>query len=126
MDWDRHKGWTLLLLRLAVVLIFLWHAVPKAFTPEVGVQKFVDMGFPGFLGPIVGWAEVVAAALVVLGVWFPWANLALAGIIAVALVAVQLPKGFVAGFERDLLLLAATLTLAAHGPGRWALGSKVR
>lgn len=44
----------LLLARLVIVFIFLYHGWPKATQPEMAMGKFEDMGFPGFLGPVVG------------------------------------------------------------------------
>ena len=116
------KGLSLLLLRLVIIFIFLWHGIPKAFQWSMAADKFVAMGFPGFLGPIVGVLEVVAAILILIGFWHAWANYLLAVIIVVALIGVQIPKGGVhAGLERDLLILVGTLVLAAHGPGMCAL-----
>ena len=115
------KGWSSLLLRLVVVFVFLWHGIPKAFGPSGAMEKFVSMGFPGFLGPIVGWVEVIAAVLILIGLWHKWANLVLAVVIIVAILGVQVKNGVTAGLERDLLILAGTLVLAAHGPGLFAL-----
>ena len=120
----KYRDLTLLLTRLVIVFVFLWHGVPKAFGPSMAMEKFVAMGFPGFLGPIVGWVEVIAAVLILVGMYHKWANLALAVIIVVAIVGVHLPKGVTAGLERDLLIVASTLFLAAHGPGKYAMKPK--
>jgi putative oxidoreductase len=121
---DRHNGTsvsaTLLLTRLVVAFIFLWHGLPKALNPGAGMQKFVEFGLPGWLGPVTGWVEVAAALLLTLGLFHVAAAVTLAAIIVGALVTVQIPGGFSAGLERDLLILAATLTLAAAGPGRFS------
>jgi putative oxidoreductase len=111
----------LLFTRLVLVFIFLWHGIPKAFNPSMAMGKFAGMGFPGFLGPIVGWVEVVAAVLILIGLWHKWATLALGIIIVVAILGVQLKNGVTAGLERDLLILAATITLMGFGPGTFAL-----
>lgn len=116
-DFKDKKGLSLLLLRLSVVFVFLWHGIPKAFNPSMAMEKFVSMGFPGFLGPIVGWAEVIGAVLLLVGFYHKYASYLLGIIIAVALIGVQLPKGVTAGFERDLLILFALFVLVAAGPG---------
>ncbi|MAF35047.1 DoxX family protein [Candidatus Woesearchaeota archaeon] len=118
---DKHKDLWFFVLRAVVAFVFLWHGVPKAFNPSMAMSKFVGMGFPGFLGPIVGWVEVIAAILVLVGLYHKWANLALAVIIAVAIIGVQAKGGVSAGLERDLLILAATLLLASTGPGKFAV-----
>lgn len=120
------KDLTLLAARLTVGLIFLWHGVPKAVDPGMAFEKFVGFGLPGPLGPVVGVAEVVAATLVVLGLLHRAASAALAVIIAGALATVQIPGGVSPGLERDLLILAAILVLAAHGPGRVTLTAALR
>lgn len=110
----------LLLTRLVVAFIFVWHGLPKAVNPDWAMEKFVEFGLPGWLGPVTGVVEVAAAALLTLGIFHGAAAVVLAVIIVGALVTVQIPGGFTAGLERDLLILAATLTLAVLGPGRFA------
>ncbi len=124
MKLDKYTGLSLLLTRLVVVFVFLWHGVPKAFNPSMAMGKFASMGFPAFLGPVIGWLEVIGAVLLLVGLWSRWASLLLGAIIVVALVAVHIPKGVTAGLERDLLILAASLGLATHGPGLWAWKKK--
>jgi len=116
-----YEKWTLLFTRALIVFIFLWHGLPKAFSPSMASEKFIAMGFPGFLGPIIGWVEVIGAILILAGLWWKWANYVLAAIILVAVIVVHLPNGVTAGLERDLLIIAATLTIAVHGPGPFAL-----
>jgi putative oxidoreductase len=123
---QEYKSWSLLGLRIVIAAIFLYHGLPKATQWGMAMEKFVGMGFPGFLGPIVGIAEVIGAILIIVGLWHAWANYALAGIIVVAIIGVQIPgamkagKLLTAGLERDLLILTANLVLAFHGPGKWA------
>ena len=122
---DDHRSSALLLARLLVAFIFLWHGGPKALDVSMAYDKFVGFGLPGVLGPITGWVEVIASALLIAGFKHRWASLALAVVIVGALVTVQIPAGFTAGLERDLLILAGTLVLATHGPGRFAVDQPV-
>ena len=127
---QEYKSWSLLGLRMVIAVIFLYHGWPKATQWGMAMEKFVGMGFPGFLGPIVGIAEVIGAVLIIVGIWHAWANYALAGIIIVAIVGVQIPgaikagKLLTAGLERDLLILAGNFVLALHGPGKWVKRSR--
>ena len=114
----------LLFLRLVIVFVFLWHGVPKAFYIEMAVQKFNAMGFPGFLGPVIGWVEIIAGSFILIGFRNKWANLLLTAVIIVAILGVQLPKGVTAGLERDILLLAATLVSAFFGPGLFSVDNR--
>ena len=115
------KDASLFATRAVVALIFIWHGAEKAFWPDVGVEKFVNMGFPGFLGPIIGGIEVVLGLLIVVGLATRYATAVGAAIIVVAVIGVQLAKGYQAGLERDLLILAASAILISYGPGSWAL-----
>ena len=111
----------LFLLRVTVAFVFLWHGIPKAFHIEMAIHKFETMGFPGFLGPVIGWVEVVAGFSILVGFQNKNANLLLAAVIIVAIVGVQAPKGITAGLERDLLLLVGNLVSAFFGPGLFAV-----
>lgn len=122
---NQFQGYSLLLLRLVMAFIFLFHGIPKAINWSMAAQKFIAMGFPGFLGPIVGIVEVIASVLILVGLFSKWDNLALLVIIAGAIAGVQLPASLEAGtvtpgLERDLLIATAAIALIAFGPG--ALG----
>lgn len=118
---SKNQNIILLGLRLAIVFVYLWHGLPKALDFEMAMGKFESMGFPGFLGPIIGWLEIVGAALILVGFQNKWANLLLVSIIIVAILGVQLPKGVTAGLERDLLLFIGGLVSAFFGPGLFAI-----
>ncbi len=112
----------LLASRLVVAAVFLWHGIPKAFHISAAMDKFVGFGLPGVLGPIIGWAELLGAVALVLGVFHRWAAAGLAVVIVGALVTVQIPGGISSSLERDLLILSSLLMLAAAGPGRFRIG----
>lgn len=132
------SGISLLLLRLALVSIFLFHGLPKALNWTMASEKFVNMGFAAFLGPTVGIIEVIAALFILIGLWTTFASLTLGVIITVAIVGVQIPSAqataekagqvftLTAGLERDLLILTGILVLMAFGAGALAIigGSK--
>ena len=113
--------YALLALRILLVLIFLYHGVPKAIFWSAAMDKFVGFGLPGFLGPITGIAEVIASILLLFGQFWKATNLVLIFIIAGALVTVQIPgyigdASKVAGLERDLLILVGHVLLLAFDP----------
>lgn len=81
---ERVKDSSLLLIRLGLVTIFLYHGFPKATEWPMAYAKFESMGFPGFLGPVVGIAEVIAATMILVGYWNLLSNFVLAVIIFVA------------------------------------------
>ena len=122
----RFSDYSLLLLRLMVVFIFLYHGVPKALNWSLAAEKFVGMGFPGFLGPITGIVEIITSVLILIGLYNKISNLILAFIMAGAIAGVHIPASVsagtvTAGLERDLMLLAGVIVLAALGSGAWSL-----
>jgi putative oxidoreductase len=106
-----NRNHALLALRLVVAAIFLWHGYPKAIDPAGAVDKFIGMGVFGFLGPVVGWAEVIAGLSLALGFMHRLASGVLLVIILGALIMVQIPNGISSGLERDMLVLASLLVL---------------
>lgn len=117
----KFSNYALLALRILLVLIFLYHGVPKAIFWPAAMEKFVGFGLPGFLGPITGIVEVIASVLLLFGRFWKITNLIFIFIIAGAIATVQIPN-FVgdaskaAGLERDLLILVGHLTLLAFDP----------
>ena len=123
---NHFRDYSLLLLRLTAVFVWLYHGIPKAIDWPKAAAKFVEFGLPGFLGPITGIVEVIFGVLILVGLYHKWSNLILLFIIAGAIATVQIPKSLeaatvTAGLERDLLLLAVSVVLAALGPGAWSL-----
>ena len=114
----------LLLARLLIAAIFLYHGWPKATDWQMASSKFEGMGFPGFLGPTVGIIEVLSSLLLILGWFSSLANIFLIGVIVVAIAAVQISKGWVPPLERDLQVLLINLVLLAFGPGKYAVDSR--
>ncbi|MEJ2153345.1 MAG: DoxX family protein [Gemmatimonadota bacterium] len=115
---------SLLLTRVVIASVFLWHGIPKAFNIAAAMAKFAGFGLPPILGPITGWIEVVAAPLLLLGLFHHTAVFSLLVVIVGALVTVQIPNGVSAGLERDLMILTGLALLAFLGPGRFALSVK--
>ena len=106
----------LLLTRVLIAGSFLWHGVPRALDPASAMEKFAGFDLPPLLGPVTGWAEVLAGPLL-LGLLHRVVTAILLVIIAGALVTVPIPAGVTAGLERDLLILAGLLVLFTVGPG---------
>lgn len=127
---QKFSNYALLSLRILLVLIFLYHGVPKAIFWSAASAKFVGFGLPGFLGPITGITEVIASVLLLFGRFWKITNLILIFIIAGAIATVQIPNYLadaskVAGLERDLLILVGHLTLLAFDPkGRLISGNR--
>jgi len=121
----------LLALRLVLGAVFLGHGALKV--GAFGGPGFEGAtGFIGSLGfrPARLWTalavsgELAAGALFVLGILTPLAALLAIATMLVAIVKVHGPKGFFVqngGYEYNLVLVVAALTLAAVGPGTLSL-----
>ncbi|VEP11388.1 putative membrane protein [Hyella patelloides LEGE 07179] len=118
---SKFQTYALLILRITLVAVFLYHGLPKAIFWSAAAEKFVGFGLPGFLGPITGITEVILSVSLLFGRFWRISNLVLIFIMAGAIATVQLPKFLadtsqVAGLERDLLMIVGHLALLAFNP----------
>jgi putative oxidoreductase len=122
-------------LRLGVGAVFVAHGAQKLFGLWGGggitatAQYFEYLHFPGALplAILVGAVELAGGVMLILGGLTRYAALALAIEMAVALWKVHLPNGFFInwaltpgvghGYEFNLTLIAALLSLMLTGPG---------
>jgi len=129
-----HLG--LLIVRVGVGAVFILHGLPKlAGGPETweSIGKmgmpFLEDGFlPTAMGFLAGLTEAGGGLLLVLGLFFPYACLALVGVMAVAF-STKLGEfsgimdfAYKAGWPLELLIVFAALFFT--GPGKIALGGK--
>jgi putative oxidoreductase len=118
---EKLKPLALLLLRVALGAIFIYHGYPKLFghTREA-MQSFAHLGFPGYFAYLSGVIEFFGGCLLIMGLFTRLAGLLLAGEMAVALWRVhkiiQDPLA-VHNFEFPLSLAVGAFALAALGAG---------
>ena len=110
----------LLLLRLALGIIFIWHGYPKLTHPSAMQGLFVQHGLPGYFVTVAGVLEAFGGALIILGFLTRIATLLLAMEMAVAIWKVHSAAGYIAvhNYEFPLVLAAACFALATVGAGR--------
>lgn len=118
---------TLTAVRITVGAAFLFFGLPKLGAPPEVVANFTHWGlpFPGALVPAVGLLEVVAGALLVLGL----ATRGAAAALAVNMLGAVLTAGRVdGGFHLQVppVLLALAVLLALRGGGAWQLQALAR
>ena len=93
------------------------HGLPKIL--EIGKTQgsFMNMGLPQDLAILIGLLEFIGGLAILVGIFTRIA----AGLLAVqmigAILLVKLSKGFIDGFELDLLYLAIMVNLLITGPG---------
>jgi putative oxidoreductase len=122
---EKLKPLALLLLRLGLGIIFVFHGYPKLFThTRETMQGMAHMGFPAYFAYIAGVFEFFGGWLLILGLFTRVAGLLLAVEMAVALVKVH---GIVSNpmavenYQFPLALAAGAFALAALGAGLLSL-----
>jgi putative oxidoreductase len=120
-----------LLLRVALAVLILFHGVSKLLHgPGSVVGAVLAAGLPEWVSYAVYLGEVVAPALLLLGLWTRLAALVVAinMLTAIALVHVaQIPTlGAGGGWALELqgMYLAAALSIALLGAGAYSLGGR--
>ena len=111
----------MLLLRLAVGIVFVAHGWAKFADMASTIGFFGQLGMPAILAYVVAAVELLGGLALVVGIYTDLAALLLTIVMAVALVYVKmvtLKMGLLGGYEFDLVLLAATLTIMFIGPGK--------
>lgn len=116
-----------LLLRLALGVMFVAHALLKVFVFTIPgtVGFFESLGYPGWLAHATILAELAGGALLILGVYARWVALALLPVLLGAL-EVHLGNGWVfsapgGGWEYPAFLAVASLVQGLLGDGAYAL-----
>jgi len=121
---EKLKPLGLLLLRLALGVIFVYHGYPKLANPRTAMHAFVGMGFPGYFAYFSGIIELFGGGLLILGLFTRIAGLAIAGEMAVALWRVHdifsNPMA-VDNYQFPLILAAAAFALVTTGAGAVSL-----
>ncbi len=111
---------SLLFLRAALGIIFIYHGYPKLAGAGPHMQGFfVQHGLPGMLVYFAGILEAFGGGLLLVGLFTRPAALLLAAEMGVALWKVHLTKGYMAvpEYEFPLALCTACLALATIGAG---------
>jgi putative oxidoreductase len=123
--------WGPTLLRITVGIVFLAHGAQKMFVWGFhGVAGFlgqVGIPLPALFAVVLTLVELVGGAALVLGLFTRWAALLLALDMLVAVLAVKLKGGFFAprGFEYELVLMVASLSLVLMGGGAASLDARL-
>jgi putative oxidoreductase len=129
---ERTRSLGLLVLRVVVGIIFIAHGYLKGFKMGMGgthgMMTYLHVPLPQFAAWYAVLVEIVGGAALILGVFTLPFGIALVIDMCGAIYWGKRGGGLFApkGFELELTLLAASLTLALTGPGLFALGSLFR
>jgi putative oxidoreductase len=118
---EKLRPLALLLLRLALGAIFVFHGYPKLFgNTREAAQAFVHMGFPAYFAYISGVIEFFGGFMLVAGLFTRVAGLLLTGEMVVALWKVQrivLDPHAIQNYQLPLALAVGAFALATFGAG---------
>jgi putative oxidoreductase len=112
-------------IRILAGLTLILHGLPK-ITDISGVQRFFpNIGLPPELAIPVALLEVIGGLAILFGILTRIASgLFIIEMIGVVVVA-KLSKGFVGGYELELLIMAICISLFITGPGRISIEYEV-
>jgi putative oxidoreductase len=118
---DKLKPLALLLLRIGLGIIFVYHGYPKLFShTHEFLQAFPRMGFPSYFVYVAGVLEFFGGCLLLLGLFTRIAALLIAGEMAIAIIRVHVPQGGVlalSNYQCPLALAVGAFALVALGAG---------
>lgn len=114
----------LFVLRLAVAAVFIYHSWPKLKAPAKMAQ---GMGWPSWKVVLLGAVELGSSVSILTGFHFRWAAMLLALVMLGAIYhkifkwKVKFSMTGSTGWEFDMMLLAANITIIFVGSGAWRL-----
>jgi putative oxidoreductase len=105
-------------LRILVGIGLIFHGIPKIIDTQSTEGFFSTVGLPPELAVPIGLLEVIAGICILTGILTRIS----AGLIIIEMIGatlnVKLSKGFIGGYELDLLIMAICISLFLSGPGR--------
>lgn len=130
---NRGRSFAPLVLRVVIGGLFIWHGIDKF---DTGISMIEDMftmwgvPAPGLTAPLTAIVEIVAGAMLVLGLGTRIAAMALSVVMVGALIYVKQDLGIISsepmpGAELDLALLAGLVAIIVLGPGQLAVDHQI-
>lgn len=111
----------LLLVRVGLGLVFIAHGWAKIDGMDGTIGFFASIGLSAFWAYLVAYVEFIGGIAMLVGLFTNWAGMLLAVVMIVAIVMLKLSKGFVGGYEFDLVLFLSSLAIVIAGPGKYTL-----
>src|ERR671931_722338 len=106
-------------IRVLAGIAFIIHGLPKLSNIAGAEHFFANMvGLPAAMALPVGLLEVIGGIALVVGVLTRIASILFIIEMIGSTIVAKLSRGFVGGYELDLLLLSIAVSLILSGPGR--------
>lgn len=130
MKWmEKVQPMALLLLRLGLALVFLYHGLPKLFGDTAKfIAAFENLGLPSHTVYVVGVIETMGGLFLALGLYTSIAGVFLLLDMCAAMWKYNFNEGIYAvrEYELPLVLGLAALVVASTGPGPFSLDNLLR
>lgn len=94
------------------------HRLPKLSNVAGSEVFFGKMGLPTDLAMLIGLLKVIGGVALIVAILTKIASILFIIEMLGATIVAKLPKGFVGGYEFDLLLMSISIKLLVTGPGR--------
>jgi uncharacterized membrane protein YphA (DoxX/SURF4 family) len=111
----------LLLVRVGLALVFIAHGWDKISTMDDVIQFFATLELSAFWAYLVAYVELIGGISMLIGVFTGWSGVFLAATMVGAIAMVKLTKGFIGGYEFDLMLFLAAIAISLAGPGHYTI-----
>ncbi len=111
----------LLLIRVGLAAVFIAHGWDKLNNMDGTVGFFSSIGLSAFWAYLIAYIELLGGVSMLLGVFTGWSGILLAMTMVGAIALVKISKGFLGGFEFDLMLFLAALAISFAGSGKYTL-----
>jgi len=108
----------LLPIRIMAGIVFIAHGIPKFYDTSGGYSFFQSINLPPELFIPIALLEVIGGLAILFGILTRVASALFIIEMIGAIVTAKLSKGFVGGYEFELLLISICLTLVVLGPGK--------
>lgn len=115
--------------RLFCGVTFIVHGAPKVFNLEAASGFFESVGLPSWSAIPVAGLELFGGILLVAGFLTRWLSALFILEMAVAIVTVHLPKGWIVfdgGYEFSLALIIMLISVIVLGPGPFSIDGQLR
>jgi putative oxidoreductase len=115
---DRLISFSPLPLRIIAGISFILHGLPKLSGIDKTSGFFGSIGLPPELALPIALLEVIGGIALLLGIVTRIASILFIIEMIGVVLAIKLSKGFVGGYELELLLMFISISLLISGPGR--------
>jgi putative oxidoreductase len=119
MVYEKLAQYAPLPIRILAGIAFIVHGLPKLSNIAGTEQFFANMvGLPASMALPIGLLEVIGGIALLVGVLTRIASIMFIIEMIGSTITAKLSRGFVGGYEVDLLLMAISISLLLTGPGR--------